>query len=95
MVGGIIKIVDHTGLTRTIKVYGFKTPGDMGKWVMFDLGKRFKIIDVHTFGEASRKDIMESLSPDAKKIADELNKGHDLNEVIKFADIPQQDLFEH
>lgn len=88
MVGGIIKLVDHTGLTRTIKVYGFKTPGDMGHWAMFDLGKRFRIIDVRMFGEASRKDIMESLSPDAQKIAEELNKGHDLDEVIKIADVP-------
>ena len=63
MVGGIIKLIDKTGLSKTIKVYGFKTPGDMGKWVMFDLGKRFKIIDVHTFGEVSRRELLESLSP--------------------------------
>lgn len=89
MVGGIIRLIDHSGLMRTIKIYGFKTPGDMGKWIMFDLGKRFKIIDVHTFGETSYKDIMESLSLDAKKIGEELSRGHNLDEVIKFRDISQ------
>lgn len=84
MVGGIIKLIDKTGLTRTMKVYGFKTPGDMGKWVMFDLGKRFKIIDVHTFGEVTRQDILDSLSPKGRKIAKEWINDGKQDEMIRF-----------
>ena len=87
MVGGIIRLIDRTGLSRTVKVYGFKTPGDMGKWVMFDLGKRFKIIDVHTFGEVTRREIMESLSPKARKIAEELSKDANPDEIIRCGEL--------
>lgn len=86
MVGGIIRLIDKTGFSRTVKVYGFKTPGDMGKWVMFDLGKRFKIIDVHTFGEVTLQDIMDSLSPKARKIAEEMTEDEDQNEIIRFGE---------
>ena len=84
MVGGIIRLIDKTGLTRTVKVYGFKTPGDLGKWVMFDLGKRFKIIDIHTYGEVTRQDLLDSLSPKGRKIAEKFAKDGNPVEVIQF-----------
>ena len=86
MVGGIIRLIDKTGLSRTIKVYGFKTPGDMGKWVMFELGRRFKIIDVRAFGEATRQDLLDSLSPKGRKFVAKFELDENPDEVIRFGE---------
>lgn len=86
MVGRIIRLIDKTGLSRTVKIYGFKTPGDMGKWVMFDLGKRFKIIDVHTFGEVTQRDLIDSLSPKGRNFVEKFSMDGNPDEVIRFGE---------
>ena len=87
MVGGIIKLIDKTGLTRTVRVYGFKTTGGKGKGGMVDLGKRFKIIDVHTFGEVTRQDLLDSLSPKGRKFAEEFSLDGNPDEVIRLEEV--------